>query len=485
MRTRSIGILVLALAAAGCSPPGGGDATVMAESNATGSWSCAKSQYHGQQYWTCAGGTLNKCDASGHVEQVSCGSAGCKSNPTGVDDQCNWSCSASDYHGAQYWTCTGGNLQRCGANGPEVTWCGGLGCKSNPAGIDDQCYQQSPGWSCAGSRGSDGKQYWTCSGDGNVHECAADGTPIELVCANGCAVNAPNTNDACKGSGGGATPTHARAAAGNGWALVRWTPAGAARSGFTVTASPGGAIVHVGPAATSATVTGLVAGTSYTFAVAQDGGAPAHTNAVVPGADANVIADVTHHPQTRSLTCEEASLVMALSHERIARTEDDVLVAMGIDWTPASWDTAGDLHWGDPYAHFVGSPDGDEAAQTGYGVYAPPIARVAGSFGANVLASGSSQPPQSIYAAVLASHPVVAWVTTDWSHRAPKATWYTDDGTAIGWYGPYEHAVTVVGVERDYVIVDNPLSSTEWQRVAKPTFETAFATFGDMAVVLY
>jgi len=121
---------------------------------------------------------------------------------------------------------------------------------------------------------------------------------------------------------------------------------------------------------------------------------------------------------------------------------------------------------------------------TGYGVYAPPIARAATSFGADVLASGFSS-PQALYAAVLSGHPAVAWVTTDWSHRARLASWITDDGTTIGWYGPHEHAVAVVGVERDSVIVDNPLAATEWQRVSKATFEGAFATYGDMTVVLY
>ncbi len=163
-----------------------------------GGWSCGNSQYNGQQYWTCSNGTLYKCDGGGHVESVACGSVGCKGNAPGTDDQCNWNCASSAANGAQWWTCHNGNLFECdGAGHPKMTYCGGLGCKSNAAGTNDQCYQPSPGWNCASSQGSDGNQYWTCSGDGNVHECSG-GTPIELACPHGCNHNPANTNDTCK-----------------------------------------------------------------------------------------------------------------------------------------------------------------------------------------------------------------------------------------------------------------------------------------------
>lgn len=474
-------------AAGACSVPSGPSGEGDETTTAVTAWSCGASQYQGNQYWTCANGALNKCDSNGGPERVSCGASGCKSNSAGIDDQCNWSCSASQYQGNQYWTCANGSLNKCGANGPAVSYCGALGCKSNPAGIDDQCYLPSPGWDCAASRGSDGNQWFTCSADGNVHKCTGT-TPIELACAGGCNVNPANSDDTCKGTGGGGggggIPGHARAAAGNGYAVVRWSPAGTAQSGFTITSSPGSIAIHAAVNATGAVVNGLTNGVAYTFAVSQDGGSAAHTNAVLPGSDANIITDVAHHAQTRALTCEEAALVTALSHEQITRTEDDVLSDMGIDWTPASWDQNGNLHWGDPYAHFVGSPDGDESAQTGYGVYAPPIARAARDFGAVVLSSGQSNAPQALYDALLGSHPVVAWVTTDWAYYGRQRSWITDDGTTIGWYGPHEHAVALVGVERDVVIVDNPLQSGEWQRIPKSQFEASFQTFANMAVVL-
>jgi acid phosphatase len=86
-------------------------------------------------------------------------------------------------------------------------------------------------------------------------------------------------------------PTGATATAGKKSAAVSWTPpannGGCAITGYTVTSSPGSVSVSVGGTATSATVAGLVAGTSYTFTVTAancigTGPASAPSNAVVP-----------------------------------------------------------------------------------------------------------------------------------------------------------------------------------------------------------
>lgn len=163
-----------------------------------GPWSCSNSDNHGHQYWTCADGALHRCDGSGKPEEVSCGGAGCRANSAGSDDQCNWSCASSAFNGQQYLTCANGNLFDCDSAGhPKLTWCGGLGCRSNASGANDQCDQPSPGWSCATSQGTDGKQYWTCSGDGKLHQCRG-ATAVELACAHGCKHNPINSDDSCQ-----------------------------------------------------------------------------------------------------------------------------------------------------------------------------------------------------------------------------------------------------------------------------------------------
>lgn len=88
-------------------------------------------------------------------------------------------------------------------------------------------------------------------------------------------------------------PTAVSAVAGDASATVSWTEpdpyVGSRRTGYVVTAEPGGATVEVGPDATSAEVPGLANGTSYTFTVVaqnQAGAGPssAATEPVTPTA---------------------------------------------------------------------------------------------------------------------------------------------------------------------------------------------------------
>jgi lysozyme len=104
-----------------------------------------------------------------------------------------WSCSASAWGGAQYWTCAGGNLRQCAGGVPTERSCA-RGCVSRPAGSDDVCIDDAPGWSCARSAWN-GAQYWTCAG-GSLYRCAG-GAPEAIVCPKGCVVAALGSDDQC------------------------------------------------------------------------------------------------------------------------------------------------------------------------------------------------------------------------------------------------------------------------------------------------
>lgn len=187
------------------------------------------------------------------------------------------------------------------------------------------------------------------------------------------------------------------------------------------------------------------------------------------------------YAQVRGLDCEAAALQMALAHEGYRVGQNRILVESGIDWRPPVRDATG-FHWGDPYTSFVGNPDGSEIRLTGYGEYAPVLAKAAYLSGGALLAVGEGISPGTIYWYVLHGHPAVAWVSFDF--RWHQVTHYVAfDGRTVQFGSPYEHAVTVVGVWGNWVVINNPWGGRR-QWIWRSTFEAAYATFNDMAVIL-
>ena len=145
---------------------------------------------------------------------------------------------------------------------------------------------------------------------------------------------------------------------------------------------------------------------------------------------------VPQYFQIHGLDCEAAALQMALAEQGIAVSQNTLLSQMGIDYRAPYWDASGAMHWGDPYANFVGNPDGAERLLTGYGVYYPPIARVAAMDGATVVRSGEGIAPATLYQDVLAGHPAIAWVSFDWKFH--QVTHYVAfDGRTVQFGNPY------------------------------------------------
>jgi uncharacterized protein YvpB len=190
---------------------------------------------------------------------------------------------------------------------------------------------------------------------------------------------------------------------------------------------------------------------------------------------------VPYYHQSYELSCEEAALRMALGSEGIGVSEDQILSNIGIDWRRAYWDASGAFHWGDPYASYVGDPNGSEVALTGYGTYWSTIRAAAASFGGSVVDAGEGIPPSAVYDHILDGHPVVAWVSFDWRYHT-VSHYSAFDGRWVQFGAPWEHAVTLVGVNADSVLVNNPWSGPQW--VSKSTFESAYASLNDMSVTL-
>jgi hypothetical protein len=122
-------------------------------------------------------------------------------------------------------------------------------------------------------------------GGGGGGSCLAGGlsatgtaldVPLGLAVSGQDTLTVADTTNECLRQFGGTPeppgpPTAVGATAGNGQAVVHWAPpalnGGSPVTGYTVTASPGGASVQVGAGATSATVGGLTNGVTYRFNV--------------------------------------------------------------------------------------------------------------------------------------------------------------------------------------------------------------------------
>jgi uncharacterized protein YvpB len=179
---------------------------------------------------------------------------------------------------------------------------------------------------------------------------------------------------------------------------------------------------------------------------------------------------------------------MAMAHQGIRRTQEAILAAIGADHRAAELAADGSvLRWGDPYEHFVGDVDGSESELTGYGVYAPALARAATGFGARVLQAGEGLEAAVLYAQVAQQHPVVAWVSMsghgDYAPR-PTTTYTAFDGRQVVFGRGFEHSVVLVGTGADAVQVYDPEPDVGRHWMSKADFEAAYQVFGRMAVVL-
>jgi uncharacterized protein YvpB len=203
-------------------------------------------------------------------------------------------------------------------------------------------------------------------------------------------------------------------------------------------------------------------------------------------APAERVLDIPWRHQEHNLSCEAAALKMALSYYGLTVGEMTLIGFMGNDRGPARFDAAGRLvTWGDPADAYLGDPDGRIELYQGYGVYFQPVARAAWIAGANVVASGSGLygtgvAAPGLYRYVLSGHPAVVWISNTY-HQVPLRSYTAYDGANVR-YTLTEHAVTLIGVRADAVLIDDPWFGRAWH--AKSQFESAYATFAQMAVVL-
>jgi uncharacterized protein YvpB len=194
----------------------------------------------------------------------------------------------------------------------------------------------------------------------------------------------------------------------------------------------------------------------------------------------HIVSGVAFYYQNHPLSCEEAATSMALTHQGIYVSQDQILNEIGADLRGMYVDSQGRVRWGNPYETFVGNVNGSESNYTGFGTYYPPLVRVAKAHGAHLLAYGSMS-AATIYARVIAGHPVVAFATWDWRWH-PRRDYLSYDGQWVPWIGPVyaSHVYTVVGVSPSDVLVNDPIRGQYW--ISKGAFEAGYSDFNEAIV---
>lgn len=185
----------------------------------------------------------------------------------------------------------------------------------------------------------------------------------------------------------------------------------------------------------------------------------------------NIAYDRQDHP----LSCEVATLKMALSYYGVAVDEQPLIDAIGFDPTPKSNGV-----WGDPHVAFVGDIDGRQPS-TGYGVYWDPIARAGAAYRTTRAFTGGAL--GHLIGEIQKGHPVIIWGTAG---SGADIDWQTPEGKHIDAIMG-EHTFVVIGYVGaasgpTRIIVLDPLSGERYLSVEH--FMWMWGLLGNSGVVV-
>ncbi len=156
--------------------------------------------------------------------------------------------------------------------------------------------------------------------------------------------------------------------------------------------------------------------------------------------------NITLDWQDDSLSCEAASLKMALAGKKVFVSEDQIMEKIGYDLTPRN----GNI-WGDPYNTYVGKIDG-KICSTGFGVFWDPVAKAANNWRPSQSFSGWLL--KDLINEIENGNPVMVWGAMP--RTLNDCSWYTPEGKyikayfethvrlVIGFIGPAQNPLKII-----------------------------------------
>ncbi|MDP2684663.1 MAG: Ig-like domain-containing protein [bacterium] len=184
---------------------------------------------------------------------------------------------------------------------------------------------------------------------------------------------------------------------------------------------------------------------------------------------------IAFNRQDHNLSCEVATLVMALSYHGVIVPEQPLIDAIGFDPTAKANGV-----WGNPNIAFVGDIDGRQPS-TGYGVYWDPIAKVGNTYRTSTAFSGWTV--SQVTEEIKKGHPVIIWGTAG---SGTRIDWKTSDGgNVVAING--EHTFLVIGFvgsanDPSKIIVLDPLYGERYK--TRSSFEWMWGLLGNSGVVV-
>lgn len=199
--------------------------------------------------------------------------------------------------------------------------------------------------------------------------------------------------------------------------------------------------------------------------------------AVEPPKPKVTLLDIPLDWQDSPLSCEAASLKMALAFKGVVVSEDDIMEEIGYDLTPRKNNI-----WGDPYQIYVGKIDG-RICKTGFGVYWGPVAKATNNWRSAESFSGWSI--KDLIKEIELSNPVLTWGTMP-VKTPTDCSWFTSEGKYIKAFLE-THVRLVVGFigapeDPSKIILNDPLAGRIYWTTSY--FLTNWAVFGNSGVVI-
>ena len=189
------------------------------------------------------------------------------------------------------------------------------------------------------------------------------------------------------------------------------------------------------------------------------------------------LINVAPNWQKHKLSCEAASLKMALASKGVFVSEEEIMRKIGFDKTPHR-----NGIWGDPYKSFVGNIDG-KMCYSGYGVYWPAVARAANSW--RPAEARSNWKLKDLTKEIVLGNPVVVWGSLP-VRTLHNCSWHTPEGKYIKAIRE-DHVRLVVGFigpakNPSKIILNDPLSGRIYWNTSY--FLTNWKSFNYSGVVI-